>query len=755
MLVVFLLQIKQWGFYLQNRRGEFFMIDSTVKGNSKKSLNDYEQEIKCLRQSVEKYFHIFYMSPNAIALLKADETFAEVNPSFTLISGFTKEEAIGKTVADLGGWVNLEDREKILQMLSQSNEIHTIELPFYKKNAEIIQAQLIVQKGILHDKICYLAIVRDISMQVAAKVLQKKQEEALLISHNKLSTAAALANIGPWEYDAKKEHFEFCDEFYALFGTNLVREGKFMKFDEYTKEFVHPEDVWMLDGDKELLSRSKHEKAIIPNDLIHRIIRRDGTIRTVLVRRRLIIDEDGNTIKAYGTNQDITERIRIEEERQQQAEAIKCMAYYDSLTGLPNKNNLNEWLAAQMKEHDAASRVGTVLFIDLDQLKLVNDAYGHNFGDKVIVMASSRIILATGEKFFVARVGGDKFVAVLQGRLTNEQVKSIAKKIIRNLGKKQEHAGISIHITASIGVANYPEDGATVEEILKNAENAMYKAKKCGRNCYKFYSKELQDEVYTNLRLIEGLRYAIERNELSLVYQPQILLPQKIVKGVEALLRWNSREYGNVSPARFIPLAEQAGVINPIGKWVLQEACSFASRLAKNGYADVRVAVNISARQVASDDFVRTLCKAAKTAGILPKQLEIEITESLLMASLDEAICKLNKSKAFGFNLSLDDFGTGYSSLTYLRKLPVETLKIDKSFIDMIENDIPGAKMIGAIINMANAINMSVVAEGVETERQLAYLVKEGCSCVQGYLFSKPLKEEDAYKFIQTYNKGL
>ena len=386
---------------------------------------------------------------------------------------------------------------------------------------------------------------------------------------------------------------------------------------------------------------------------------------------------------------------------------------------------------------------------------MVNDAYGHNFGDKVIVTASTRIALSAGENFFIARVGGDEFVAVVQGKLTNEQVKGIAKKIIRNLGKRQEHVGISIHITASIGIAKYPEDGSTAEEILKNAENAMYKAKKQGRNGYKFYSKELQYEAYTDLRLIEGLRYAIERKELSLVYQPQILLPQKTVKGVEALLRWNSREYGNVSPARFIPLAEQAGVINSIGKWVLQEACSFAARLAENGYADVRVAVNISARQVASGDFVRTLCNAVKTAGILPKQLEIEITESLLIDLLDEAISKLNKSKKLGFNLALDDFGTGYSSLTYLRKLPVETIKIDKSFIDMIDNDVPGAKMIGAIINMANAINMTVVAEGVETESQLAYLVKEGCSCVQGYFFSKPLKEQDAYKFIQTYNKGL
>jgi len=728
---------------------------SIEKDDLQKARSDYEQEIKCLRQTVEKYFQIFYMSPNAIGLLNADETFAEVNPSFTLITGFTKEEVIGKSMKDLGIWVNLEDREKILQMLSGRNKIYDIKLPLYKKNGQVMHAQIIVQKGVLYKQMCYFAVARDISAQVAAEAMQKKQEEALLISRNKLATAATLANIGPWEYDARKERFEFCDEFYAIYGTNLVREGKFMRFDEYIREFVHPEDAWMFRDEKKLLSPSKKQNAVTPADVIHRIVRRDGGVRTVIVRRRFIRDADGNMIKAYGTNQDITERIRIQEERQKQEETIKCMAYYDPLTGLPNKNYLDEWLAAQMKQTGAVIPRGTVLFVDLDQLKMVNDAYGHNFGDKIIATTSTRIVLAVGEKAFIARIGGDKFAIILQGKLATKQVNLIAKKIIKNLGKKQEHLGTSIHITASIGIANYPEDGETVEEIIKNAENAMYLAKKNGRSCWKFYSKELQGEVFKKLRLIEGLRYAIERKEFSIVYQPQVLLPQKIVRGVEALLRWNSQEYGNVSPAIFIPLAEQAGFINSIGKWVLNEACSFANRLAQNGHADVRVAVNISARQVASDDFVKTISTAVRKAGILPEQLEIEITESLLMTSLDEAICKLNKSKALGFNLALDDFGTGYSSLTYLRKLPVETIKIDKSFIDMIENDISGAKMIGAIINMAKAINMTVVAEGVETEKQLDYLLNEGCSCVQGYLFSKPLQEEDVYKFIQTYNKGL
>jgi len=475
-------------------------------------------------------------------------------------------------------------------------------------------------------------------------------------------------------------------------------------------------------------------------------------VQTQVLARRVNLNKKPYYIVV---GRDISSQVAAEGKRIEQVETIKHMAYFDPLTDIPNRNNLHGWLAKELEKIKTGKTKGVVFSIDMDDLKIINDAYGHDLGNKILITASNRIIEAVGQKTFVSRTGGDEFVVVVQGKYSQKKVEFIAEKISKNVNKKQEYLDMSLHTTVSIGIAYYPRDGETVEEIIKHAEDARYEAKKNGKNCWKFYNKEMQDEAYKNMRMIEGLRYAIERRELSVVYQPQITLPQRTVGGVEALLRWHSQEYGNVSPEIFIPLAEQAGFINSIGKWVLTEACFFASRLAQQGRGDVRVAVNISARQVASGDFVRTLCNAVKTAGILPKQLEIEITESLLIDSLDEAICKLNKSKALGFGLALDDFGTGYSSLTYLRKLPVETIKIDKSFIDMIENDIPGAKMIGAIINMANAINMTVVAEGVETERQLAYLVKEGCSCVQGYFFSKPLKEKDAYKFIQTYNKGL
>jgi len=469
------------------------MIAAVLSKTSKVAYNK-EKEIKELRQVVEKYFQVFYMSPNAIALLNSDETFTEVNPSFTLILGFAKEEAIGKSMKDLRIWVNLDDRERIRQMLAESNKTQNIELPLHKKDGEVIYAQIIVRKGTLQGKMCYLVVARDISMQVAAKAKQDMQEEELILSRNKLATAATLASIGPWEYDTKKEIFEFSDEFYALYGTNSVREGKFMGFADYIREFIHPEDVWMFSGEKEILSLALPDNSTVP-DIIHRIIRRDGEVRTVLVRRRFIRDADGNMIKAYGTNQDITERIRIEEEQLKQANIIKHMAYYDSLTGLPNRNNLNEWLSEHMDTSKHNGAIGTVFLFDLDQLKMVNDAYGHSFGDRVITNVSARLVDVFGVETFIARIGGDEFIIILPGEYTKEQIEIKAQKAIESISKKQEYLDMSMHVTVSVGIAHYPKDGDTVEEIIKNVENAMYKAKKMGEIVGDFIIKKCKSQL--------------------------------------------------------------------------------------------------------------------------------------------------------------------------------------------------------------------------------------------------------------------
>lgn len=713
-----------------------------------------------LKSSEEKFSQAFYLSPDIITITQMDGTYVDVNEGFVRISGFSKEETIGKKSIELGFWHDQLARKRMLDLQKNYGEIRNMEVPFRCKDGHIIYGQLSACMLTIEGKFCYMVVVRDITDRVRSEEMRRQQEEVLITSKKKLSLAAGLANIAPWEYNPETELFEFDDEFYAVYATDVRREGRFMPVETYIKEFVHPEDAWMFKNEKNFLTS---EGQIKISDIGHRIIRRDGAVRNVLVRRSVIWDAAGKTTKAYGTNQDVTDLVKVEEERRKQAETIKHMAYFDSLTGLANRRHLNEWLNKELEQARCGKASGVILFIDLDDLKMVNDTYGHSYGDKIICTAGERIVEGVGEAAFVARIGGDEFVVILSGMHERAKIEEIAKKISKSLGKKREILGRRFHMTASIGIASYPADGDTTEELMKNADNAMYAVKKDSKNAWRFYNEEMQVAAYKKIRLTSSLRYALEREELSIVYQPQICTTQKNVIGFEALLRWNSSEYGIISPMQFIPLAEQSGHIHSIGKWVLREACQFARRLADRGWQEIRVAVNISSKQLATDDFIAMVRSAVQDAGIEPQQLELEITESLLIQSMEDATDKLRELKKFGVQLSLDDFGTGFSSLTYLRRLPVETLKIDKSFIDMITTDAQGAKIIGAIISMAHTINMKVVAEGVETQEQLNYLTDNACDLIQGYLFSRPVAEVEAIKLLldkakatkETVNKFL
>lgn len=698
-----------------------------------------------LKASEEKFSQAFYLSPDIITITQVDGTYVDVNEGFVRISGFSKEETIGKKSIELGFWHDQSARERMLDLQKNYGEIRNMEVPFRCKDGHVIYGQLSACMLTIEGESCYMVVVRDITDRVRSEENRRRQEEILAASKKKLSLAAGLANIAPWEYNTKTELFEFDDEFYAIYATDVTREGHFMSVDKYIKEFVHPEDAWMFKNEKDFLASKEQIKI---SDLGHRIIRRDGVVRNVLVRRSVIRDAVGKTIKAYGTNQDVTDMVKVEEERRKQAETIRHMAYFDSLTGLANRRHLNEWFNKEMEQARCGKAFGVILFIDLDDLKMVNDTYGHSYGDKIICTAGERIVEGVGEKAFVSRIGGDEFVVILSGMHDRAKIEEIAKKISKLLGKKREILGRRFHMTASIGIASYAADGDTAEELIKNADNAMYAVKKDNKNAWRFYNEGMQAAAYKTIRLTSSLRYALERKELSIVYQPQICTTRKTVIGFEALLRWNSSEYGIVSPMQFIPLAEQSGYIHSIGQWVLRESCQFARRLADQGWQEIRVAVNISSKQLATDNFIAMVRSAVQDAGIEPQQLELEITESLLIKSMEDATDKLMKLKKFGVQLSLDDFGTGFSSLTYLRRLPVKTLKIDKSFIDMITTDVQGAKIIGSIINMAHTINMKVVAEGVETQEQLEYLTDNACDLIQGYLFSRPVAEMEAVKLL-------
>ncbi|MDU2063289.1 MAG: EAL domain-containing protein [Sporomusaceae bacterium] len=721
----------------------FFLVASL-----RKKIEEHQREAKQRRQSEERFFTAFQMSPSAVAIARIDGTYADVNESFCQSTGYTRAELIGSTREQIGLW-HEADKKRLLEELEKQGQVNNLEAWFRRKDGREICGLMSARMVTIEDERYILTITHDITQRIQAERQRRQQEAALIDSRNMLAVAAGLASLGPWEYTPSTGLFTFSDEFYNIYATNVANEGLSMSWDHYAQEFVHPEDLWMLKNEQNFLLSSERVEAIEPvDDLVHRIIRRDGQVRTVLVRRFAVKDAAGRFIKVYGTNQDITERVKIEAEKTRQEEAIKHMAYFDSLTDLANRRQLNEWLAAEMEHARRGEAYGAVLFIDLDDLKLINDTYGHTYGDKIIVEAGLRIVSIVGKDVFVARVGGDEFVVVLSGIKEHSKIKKIVYELNMALGRTKEIFGSQFHMAASIGIAAYPADGSTTEEIIKNADNAMYAAKRGGKNCWRFYTEEMQQEAYQEMRLTNSLRYALALQEFSLVYQPQIDPVRKKIIGFEALLRWRSAEHGIVSPLQFIPLAERAGLIPDIGQWVLNEACRFARRLTDQGWSEVHVAVNISAKQIVRDDFIAIVLNAMKAAKIEAQQLELEITESSLMASMEDAVSKLIQLKNLGIKLSLDDFGTGFSSLTYLLNLPVTTLKIDKSFIDMITAEVPGVKIISSIINMAHDINMKVVAEGVETEEQLAYLLDHRCDYIQGYLFSRPLTETAAIQLL-------
>ena len=590
------------------------------------------------------------------------------------------------------------------------------------------------------------AIFNDITDRLRA-------EKALRDSRETLSVAAELAHLGPWKYDLETNMFEFGDEFYAIYGTDVAREGAFMAPDVYAREFVHPDDAWVVGAEvRKMLSFTER---CYSTSLEHRIIRRDGVVRTIVVRINAVKDADGKTVTAYGANQDITEHKQAGEALLKKTEEIQRLAYTDSLTGLPNRVHLIERLEEEMEKVCRGESSGAVLFIDLDDFKMVNDAFGHTYGDALIVMAGNRIVEQSGSGAFVGRIGGDEFMAILPGKNNRQYISRIVGGIIAALSQDIEVLGVRFHISASAGAAIYPDDGDTVEEIFKNADNAMYAAKKAGRNCWRFYEAIMQAEAYEKVLLTNSLHHAVERGELLLHYQPQVYVDSGAVVGFEALLRWNSPEYGYISPVQFIPLAEQSGLIHAIGEWVLWEACRFARWLADQGWGHIHVAINVSPYQLCSDRFIDSVRDALNDFGVEPCRLKLEITETVLIVSLEESTRRLGELQGMGVQFALDDFGTGYSSLTYLQHLPVKTLKIDKSFIDMISVDGVHKAIIGNVVNMAHAMEMTVVAEGVETQEQFDFLARICCDCVQGYFLSRPVPEEEAVRFLSRHPQGV
>ncbi|EDX77911.1 cyclic diguanylate phosphodiesterase (EAL) domain protein [Coleofasciculus chthonoplastes PCC 7420] len=442
-------------------------------------------------------------------------------------------------------------------------------------------------------------------------------------------------------------------------------------------------------------------------------------------------------------------------ELEQAKDQLDYLMYHDSLTNLPNQLSLREQFKQIKSTH--SQQLMTIMCVGLDRFNQINDDLGHSVGDRLLQAVAQRLVNGVTSEDYVARLGSGQFAIILPTTPHKKDAVFVAQTLLEQFSQTFAIDDQEIFVTASIGMALYPRDGRDIEQLLNQANKAMFQAKQQGGNCHQFYSIALSKGTSDRVALKTSLRYALERDELQVYYQPQLNLETGKIIGAEALLRWEHPERGLVSPIKFIPLAEETGLILPIGEWVLKTACQQTRHWQKMGYPHLKIAVNLSGRQFQQLDLRHRLVKIFTETGLRPEYLELELTESMLVENTDVAIRRLQALKALGVEIAIDDFGTGYSSLSYLQQFPFDTLKIDRCFIRNIQDNPSQAAITQAIIEMANTLDLKLVAEGVETDAELSFVVQHHCHKMQGYLFSKPLpaKEFESLLFSEKALVGI
>ncbi|MGQ0658895.1 MAG: EAL domain-containing protein [Chromatiales bacterium] len=454
-------------------------------------------------------------------------------------------------------------------------------------------------------------------------------------------------------------------------------------------------------------------------------------------------------VKGGGVGDSIARVIRQAIERKRAEVRLQRLAHYDGLTGLANRTLFHNRLEHALAHAARRQTRLAVMVMDLDRFKTINDTLGRQVGDRLLVLVAERLRHCVREADTVARLGGDEFTFMLENLKTAEEAAIVAQKLLRAMSAPFTLEGQEIYVTPSVGITVYPFDDDNADGLMNNADAAMYRAKSLGRNSYQFFTADMNARSMERLTLEAGLRQALDRSEFLLHFQPRIDIQSLRLTGMEALLRWRRTELGPVAPGDFIPIAEETGLIIPIGEWVLREALTQSRRWLDRGLSPVRIAVNLSARQFHQRDVVEMVRDALQATGMSGEHLEVEITESVLMDDTAATVATLKRLKALGVRIAADDFGTGYCSLSYLKRFPIDALKIDRSFVSDITHDSDDAAIITAIIRLAHNLHYRVIAEGVETEAQLRFLREQRCDEAQGFLFSPPVDDERIVRYLQ------
>lgn len=575
-----------------------------------------------------------------------------------------------------------------------------------------------------------------------------KVVEELRKSESRLANAQRIAKLGNWEWHIDANTLRCSEETYRIFGLRPPEVGS-----SYTALFnsIHPAD---RDAVEKALNRALFQQK--PYNIDHRIVFPNGSERFVNQQAEVTFNRNGEPVHMIGTVQDVTDRKLAEDQ-------IRTLAYYDTLTDLPNRRMFKEYLEKILSRARRQDELAAVFVLDLDRFKRINDTLGHSMGDLLLREVAQRLHASVRREDFiarhhgdtansnsVARLGGDEFALLLTDITSLQDAARIARRTLAVLSEPYLLDQQEIFITASVGITVYPHDGDNVETLLKNADTAMYHAKAEGRNNYQYYTKSMNATAFERLAMENSLRRALERNEFELFYQPQLNIETGNIVGMEALMRWNHPDMGMVSPIEFIPLAEESGMIVLMGEWGLRAACEQNKAWQEAGFPPLTMSVNISSLQFKQQNLTTVVAKILNDTRLDPRYLDLELTEGTVMQNAEDTIATLHSLKEMGIRLSIDDFGTGYSSLSYLKRFPLHTLKVDRSFVKDLTKDADDEAITHAIIAMASSLGLKVIAEGVETEDQLRFLASRGCDEMQGYLFSPPLSASKITELLQS-----
>ncbi|MCY1278846.1 PAS domain S-box protein [compost metagenome] len=676
-----------------------------------------------LAASEEKFSALFQTIPFPVCVLRdRDKTYIEINPSFTETLGWQPEEILGRTNTEIGLLADPRQRDVLYRRMRLEHHLDNLQTQLQTKDGRELTCVLSCRYIRVDGENCITITMRNITEQQQAEAALRASEEKFAKAFHTSPDAITIT---------ERETGHYLE----------VNEG-FCRLTGYRAEEVlgrSPFDlgIWGPNvGRSAVLERLNHEGHIHHRELP--LFHRDGSTR--------MVDVSIEPLDLRGRRCLLLTARDIGELRQAQQQ-IQHLAYHDPLTNLPNRALLMDRLTQQialLRRHDLR---GALLFLDLDRFKHINDSLGHPVGDAVLKMVTARLEASVRLEDTVARLGGDEFVVLLSGlegkrSQVTRHVRQVAEKLRQLLAEPMLLEGHRLQVTPSIGIALIPDHGDTPADLLKRADIALYRAKDSGRNTLQLFRTSMQAAASERLRLENELRQALNRGEFELYFQPQVDARNGKIIGAEALLRWQHPLLGIQSPALFIQVLEDSGLILEVGRWVLSEACHVCDQLVDEQLVEAQhfsLCVNISPQQFRQGNFVEQVSTCLHSSGLPVSMLKLEITEGIVIHNIDDTIAKMNRLRKLGISFAMDDFGTGYSSLTYLKRLPVNVLKIDQSFVRDAVSDPNDAEIIRAIVAMARSLNLAMIAEGVEQPEQLAFLQEQGCHLYQGYLYSKPL----------------